>query len=562
MSPGMLADVTATGPGAESRRAALQALDGPPFDLIVVGGGINGTGIARDAAMRGLRVLLIEKDDLGAGSTAYSTRLIHGGLRYLEFFELGLVRESLREREILLRIAPHLVRPLPLLIPFYRSGRYPAALVRMGLVAYDALSFDKSLPNHRFLTRADALRRVPGMNPEGLRGAGLYFDAQADYPERLCVENVLSASAHGAAVLTRARAERLLVKDERVLGVEVRDLPSGRAFTVLGRLTVNATGAWVDELSGTLATPPGRMLGGTKGSHVVVDPFPGAPRDSLYFEAGADGRPMFIVPWQDRYYLIGSTDIRYEGDLDRVVAEPAEIRYFLEEANRIIVGAGLTPASVRYSYSGVRPLPYTSGTREGRITRRHILHDHAPLTGLLTVVGGKLTTYRSLAEEAVDHALRVLGRPRRRSPTGLVPLPGAAGEPGRVAEWLARERGLQVEVAERLAGLYGTRAAEVLRAAGDDPDLLRPLGGEAPTVGAELVLAFRAELAGSLADAFLRRTMTGLAGDRGLGALDAALEVGRRHLGWDAERSGSEAEEYQRALERYAPAGLPVGAGS
>src|SRR4028118_1662143 len=297
-----------------------------PFDLIVVGAGINGAGIARDASMRGLKVLLLDKGDISDGTTQWSTRLIHGGLRYLEYYEVHLVRESLAEREKLLHIAPHLVKPLRFVVPIYERSKRGPGMVRLGMIGYDVLSFDKSVPNHKMLSREQALERYPGLNPEGLLGAATYYDGQVEYAERIAVENAISAREHGATVVTPAEVRQLLFEEPangglpRVSGVGVGDKLDGGVYKAHCAVTVNVAGPWVDRvLSGAGSfgiddAPEGesgereQMIGGTKGSHLIVDPFPGAPQDALYVEARADGRPDFIVPWKGRY-PIGPTDL-------------------------------------------------------------------------------------------------------------------------------------------------------------------------------------------------------------------------------------------------------------
>ncbi|HYO92786.1 MAG TPA: glycerol-3-phosphate dehydrogenase/oxidase, partial [Pyrinomonadaceae bacterium] len=274
------------------------------FDLIVIGAGINGAGSARDAAMRGLKVLLLDKGDLGGGTTRWSTRLVHGGLRYLEHGELGLVRESLRERERLLKIAPHLVKPLPMLIPIYERQRRGPLTIRAGMLAYDALSFDKTLAPHQMLSQSETLKRAPGLARENLRGAALYYDAQVEYPERLTLENALDAQAHGATILTYARVRRLETEGGRVRAAEYLNLSDGTAQRVSGEVFINVGGPWVDHvLTGVEGATVPRLIGGTKGSHIVTRPFDGAPRDALYVEALDDGRPFFIIPWNDLYLI-------------------------------------------------------------------------------------------------------------------------------------------------------------------------------------------------------------------------------------------------------------------
>src|SRR5215207_8488362 len=354
-------------------RTVGQNISGAAFDVVVVGAGVNGCGVARDAAMRGLRVLLLDKGDIAAGTTAASTRLIHGGLRYLEHGEVGLVRESLRERETLLRkVAPHLVRPLPMLVPVYAGRRRGRVRLRAGMLAYDLLSPSKSLPRHRMLDAAEALAYAPGLEPGGLRGAALFYDAQVEYAERLAVENALDARARGATVLTYARVERLPVEGGAARGVVFTDLLGGATHEARASVVLNAAGPWVDEVLEGSGAGGERLVGGTKGSHVVVRAFAGAPRTAVYAEATEDGRPFFVVPW-DGKLLVGTTDERYTGDLDRVEADAREIEYLLRETNRAFPSARLTRGDVLYTYSGVRPLPRVAAGEEGAVTRRHFV---------------------------------------------------------------------------------------------------------------------------------------------------------------------------------------------
>jgi len=373
------------------------------FDVIVIGAGINGAGIARDAAMRGLKVLLIDKGEPGEGTTVASTRLIHGGLRYLEHFEFGLVRESLREREILLRIAPHLVKPLAITIPIYKQSKRGRLTIRAGMILYDVLSWGKSLPNHRMFSRGETLKQWQGLNPDGLVGSALYYDAQVEFPERLVMANVLSARGFGAEVLTQTRVTNLTVENGKVSRVKF-----GQKFAEAA-VIINAAGPWIDQVLERVPVKSPKLIGGTKGSHVVVAPFPGAPANALYVEARSDARPIFIIPW-NKLYLIGTTDVRFEGDPDEVRCEPWEIDYLLSETNLALPAAHLTRDSILDTYSGVRPLPVTGDKDEQSITRRHFIRQHPQLPNLLSIVGGKLTTYRSLAEECVDLIFQKLGK--------------------------------------------------------------------------------------------------------------------------------------------------------
>jgi glycerol-3-phosphate dehydrogenase len=544
-----------------------------PFDLIIIGAGINGAGIARDAAMRGLKILLLDKGDIASGTTQWATRLIHGGLRYLEYYEVSLVRESLKDREILLHIAPHLVRPLGFLVPIYDRAKHGPLMVRLGMIGYDTLSLDKSLDNHHMLSAEEALEREPGLNPEGLLGAAFYYDAQVEYAERIAVENAISAREHGAVVLTYSKVNRLIRDDGRVAGVEFNDILGSGTYSARAPVTVNVTGPWVDEVLGE--TTGGRMIGGTKGSHLVVDPFPGAPKnEALYVEARKDGRPYFIVPWNGRY-LIGTTDIRYDGDLDRVVADEDEIDYLIDETNYVIPEANLTRESVLFTYSGIRPLPFQPEGAEGSVTRSHIVYDHARgrgvgtkrsgvgegvsrVDGLISIVGGKLTTYRNLSRQTVDMVYQKLGREAPESRTSKVPLPGGETQDfDAFAAQFKATSGLTEELAERLLKLYGVRSPDVLEMAGDDPSLRLPLGPsakvESGVIGAEVLYAFRREMAQALSDVLLRRTMVGLGPSVGLDVDEAAAQVAVQHLGWSEERARSEVEAYRGYVERYKP---------
>lgn len=569
------------------REKVIRGVADRPFDLIVVGAGINGAGIARDASMRGLRVLTLDKGDISSGTTQWATRLIHGGLRYLEHYEVPLVRESLRDREILLRIAPHLVKPLKFVVPIYdRSSRSPG-LIRLGMIGYDTLSFDSSMPKHKMLSREEALRDYPGLNPDGLKAAATYYDGQVEYAERVAVENAVSAVENGAVVLTYAEVKRLLFEDggARVVGVEFEDGLDGGTYTARAPVTVNVAGPWVDRVlggSGAVSVETrangGGMIGGTKGSHIVVDAFPGAPKNAVYVEARKDGRPYFIVPWNGRY-LIGTTDFRYKDDLDYVSAGQDEIDYLLDETNYVIPRAGLTRDSVLFTYSGVRPLPSAPAGSEGSISRSHVVFDHAKgksaaggrikvsgggrpkAEGLLSIVGGKLTTYRNLGRQTTNVVYKKLGAKPPKSATDRVPLPGGkAADFDAFSEEFRTRSGLPDVLSRRLLKLYGARAYDVLAEAGDDPSLRESLVSspavETGLMGCEVLYAFRCEMAQKLADVLLRRTMVSYGPKVALDVDEAAAEVAVKHLGWSGERAKEEVAEYRAWIQRYTPKAL------
>src|SRR6478752_1315111 len=411
-------------------RVSPTTLAGTEFDLAIVGAGINGAAIARDAATRGLSVLVVDKADAGSGTSSWSSRLIHGGLRYLEHGELRLVHESLHDRERLLHIAPHLVTPLPFVVPVYKHNHKPGWMFRAGMVLYDGLSLRKSVPRHRALGRKALAVELGSLNPDGLSAGLRYYDGQVVFAERLVVETLMSAAAAGAAVLTYATAS-IMEAGGAAVGLTVHDELTGADHDVRARVVVNAAGPWLDEADAGLGLD--RMIGGTKGTHIVVDPFPGAPDVAIYYEARSDNRAVLVIPWNGRY-LIGTTDDRFDGDLDTVAGNEAEIDYLLAETNNLIPEAGLTAASVLFSYAGVRPLPYRPGVKSGNVPRSHLILTHDTVANLISVVGGKLTPHLSLGTETVDLAARLLGRTLPASRTAATPLPGG------VADWPAAAR--------------------------------------------------------------------------------------------------------------------------
>jgi glycerol-3-phosphate dehydrogenase len=385
-------------------------------DLIVVGAGINGAAIAREASLRGLRSLLVDQGDVAAGVTSASTRLIHGGLRYLEHAELSLVRQSLAERERLLRLAPHLVTPLRLYLPVYAQGRRRLWQIRLGLFLYERLFRSQLLPRHAMLSAEETRRRLPGLRAVGLGGAATYFDAQVAFPERLVVENVRDAVRHGAELATYTRVTEIATQEGGVRGVRWLD-GAGRRGAARASVVVNAAGPWVDRVLGPLAARP--LVGGSKGSHLILAPFPGAPDAAVHAEA-SDGRPFFVIPWNG-LFLIGTTEQGYGGDPGAATVTEAERAYLVREAQTLFPSAGGLSAAVRYTQSGVRPLPSTRRSDLGAVTRRHLIHRHRGVRGLYSVVGGKLTTHRDLAEDVLHVLADALADAKGPSPTASRP---------------------------------------------------------------------------------------------------------------------------------------------
>jgi glycerol-3-phosphate dehydrogenase len=514
-------------------------MPGKAYDVAIIGAGINGAGIARDAALRGLRVVVVEQDDLCSGTSAWSSRLIHGGLRYLEFGEIPLVFESLHERITLRKIAPHLIRPLRITIPIYASGRRSKWLIRLGMIAYDLLSAGKKVPGHEMLGRQEILDAEPGLAADGLLGAARYFDAQITFTERLVLENLLAARSAGADILTHHRVTRINIDAGQVRSLECVDRITQQTRCISATTIVNAAGPWVDSVLSVASNDAPQLIGGTKGSHIVVGRFAGAPQDAFYVEAAADGRPFFIIPWNDQY-LIGTTDIRIDGDPAEARATRNEVDYLLTETNRVFPAAGLSVADIHYTYAGVRPLPKQDRGPESSITRRHIIRKHQKFArGLMSIIGGKLTTYRNLAEQTVDRLAKPLGRKLPRCRTRETLLPGAY----RLAAARSRlqlQPSLSAAGVERLLGIYGGRTLDLIDAADAAAEFLRCIDADNTVLAVEVVFALREEMARTLTDIVFRRLMLGLRADQGRPIYAAIAAIAASEASWDAARRAAE----------------------
>ncbi len=517
------------------------------FDLAVIGAGINGAGIARDAALRGLKVIVFDKNDMCSGCSAISSRLVHGGLRYLEYGEIPLVYESLHERRYLRLTAPHLVEPLRICIPVYAGARRGPLLIRLGMLAYDALSFRKTVPNHEMLSRVELLEEEPGLLADGLRAGARYYDAQVAFAERLVLENLLAARSAGAEIRTHCEVTGIQVNDGAVESITSVD-HLGDSSTMQVKAIVNAAGPWVDRVLDVAPSPSQRLIGGTKGSHIIVGKFAGAPHDAFYVEAAADGRPFFIIPWNDQY-LIGTTDIRYDEDLDFIRASGAEVDYLLTETNRVFPRAELTRADIHYAYAGVRPLPYKEEGPESAITRRHIIKSNEDVArGLFSIIGGKLTTYRNLAEQAVDKLAKLQHWKLPACRTRDTDLPGAFGI-DRARKALQALDSLSEAGVERLLGIYGGRAAAVADLCRGE--LANTLGDDGRVLAAEVVFAMREEFALTLEDIVFRRTMIGFDPDQGRSQYDAIAAIAAAEASWSREQQAQQLDkliEYAESL--------------
>lgn len=532
------------------------------YDVIIIGGGINGAGVARDAALRGLKTILVEKNDFASGSSSWSSRLIHGGLRYLEYFEFPLVRESLKEREVLLRTAPHLVSPLQLTIPIYGDRSRPYWKIWAGMILYDLFSFDKTLPVHRMLPKAKFKQLFRSLDEDNLTGGSQYYDGQVARAERLCLENIIAAQHAGATALNYAEVTELAIADSQISHVVCKDKLTGESFTIEGTsdvVVINTAGPWIDQVcqQGRKAgqkSPIGtkNKNGGTKGSHIIVEQFPGAPGSTLYVEAKSDGRPFFIIPWLGKY-LIGTTDLPYKEDIDNIKADNSEIDYLLQETNNIIPTANLGRDEVKFTYSGVRPLPNSEGKKPGSITRKHIIFDHRPegVNNLLTLIGGKLTTYRNVGEEIVDAILKRTKRSPQPCQTDVLPLPGCIFPTDQRIQQAITEysANISVKTIDHLFSIYGAQALAVLALTQEQPELCQLLDPNLPDIKAQVVYAVTQESAHTLVDILRRRTTLAMSGHYGMNLLPVVTATLQKYCGWTQEQCDRACADYRFYME-------------
>ena len=523
------------------------------LDVLVVGGGVVGVGTALDAVTRGLNTGLLEQRDLASGTSSRSSKLIHGGLRYLEMLDFGLVREALQERGLLLtRLAPHLVRPVPFLYPLTHRG-WERPYVGAGLALYDAMAmFGKSemgVPRHRHLFRRQVARIAPDFKSDSIAGAILYYDCQVD-DARLVLSVARTAASHGAHVATRVQVTGFLKERERVVGVTARDLDNERDFEVRARVVVNAAGVWTDEIQELVGGRGALHVQASKGIHLVV------PRDRIRSEAGFIARTeksvLFVIPW-GRHWIIGTTDTPWDLDKAHPAASRADIDYILDHVNKIL-REPLDHDDVEGVYAGLRPLLSGESEPTSRISREHTVV--TPVPGLVMIAGGKLTTYRVMARDAVEaaaHSLKTtVNLTVRDSITDRVPLVGAAGFETRSNQrvLLARRSGLHVARIDHLLGRYGGQVDDLLSLIAERPELGQPLEGAEDYLAVEVVYAVTHEAARHLDDVLTRRTRISIETfDRGVSAAPVAARLMGEELGWSAERVAEEVDHYLRRVE-------------
>ncbi|MFI7222589.1 glycerol-3-phosphate dehydrogenase/oxidase [Nonomuraea angiospora] len=522
---------------------------GQDFDVVVVGGGIVGAGIALDAATRGLDVALVEARDFASGTSSRSSKLIHGGLRYLEQLNFELVREALRERALLLqRIAPHLVKPVPFLFPLTHYV-WERVYVGAGVALYDTLGAaagtTRGVPGHRHLSRSRALRLAPALKKSALTGAVQYWDAQVD-DARYVVSLLRTAATYGAQIAPRAQALGFLREGERVTGVRVRDLELGDELDVRAQQVVNATGVWTDDIQELVGGRGQIHVRASKGIHLVV------PRDRIHSLTGiilrTEKSVLFVIPW-GRHWIIGTTDTEWTLDKSHPAASRADIDYLLDHVNSVL-SVPLNHDDVEGVYAGLRPLLSGESEETSKLSREHVVAH--PVPGLVMIAGGKYTTYRVMAKDAVDAVAHGLDQRVPRSCTDRIPLAGAEGFQ---ALWNSRHRiahtsGLHVARIEHLLQRYGSMIDEVLELVEHEPSLGRPLSGADDYLRAEIVYAATHEGARHLNDVLTRRTRISIETfHRGLAVAQEAAELMAGPLGWDSEQVKREVEYYTKRVE-------------
>jgi glycerol-3-phosphate dehydrogenase len=527
------------------RSRSWERLGRTTFDVLVVGGGVTGAGAALDAATRGLSVALVEARDFASGTSSRSSKLFHGGLRYLEQFNFGLVREALRERELMLtRIAPHLVQPVPFLFPLTHRG-WERPYIGAGMTLYDSMGGARSMPRHRHLTRGGALRMAPALKRTALTGALMYYDALTD-DARHTLTVARTAATYGATILSSAEVVALSHAGERITGARVRDVETEQEIDVRASVVVNCTGVWTDDIQ-TLAGGRGRFhVRASKGIHIVV------PRDRINSETGiilrTEKSVLFVIPW-NTHWIIGTTDTDWTLHKAHPAASKADIDYLLDHVNEVL-NVPLTHNDIQGVYAGLRPLLAGESESTSQLSREHAVA--RPQPGLISIAGGKYTTYRVMAADAIDAALADVGGPVPPSVTEKIPLIGAEGYYAMVnqVDRLAARAKLPVWRMQGLLNRYGSLTEELLALAEDDPTLLDPVEGAEQYLRAEIVYAATHEAALHLDDILARRTRISIeTPDRGTAAASTAARLVAGPLGWDDERRHNEVEAYAARVE-------------
>lgn len=512
------------------------------FDVIIIGGGIIGTGVARDAALRGFKVLLVEKEDFAYGTTSRSTKLIHGGLRYLRMLDFRLVHQDLHEREILLKIAPHLVHRLEFIIPLLKRTPFYRLTIPIGLRLYNMLAHGTTLPDCYKLTSKDTLKLEPSLsNTGGIASSYLYYDCQVEYMERLCIENALDAAANGAILLNHTTMTEYIIKNGAVIGIQLKDNLTGKEYLAYSRIVLNAGGPWAGQILNKIKTRHDYDIRNTKGIHLLTEKI---SNNALVLFAKSDGRLFFIIPWLN-YSLIGTTDTDYTGDKDRVCADKTDIDYLVTETRHYF--PSFNRDKIHSTYAGLRPLVSNEKKSASNTSRAHRLIDHESrdnIKGLVSILGGKITAYRSIAEETVNLLCKKFGK-RVACNTAQTPLPGALAIFQSDIEKAAKSLGLTVATINYLIKIYGSRYTSVLKYAAADNRLCKPISADSMDILAQVKHAVIEEAALSLNDFMLRRSLLGLLPSQHLDYVEKVAEEMGLLLGWSKTERQNQIHKYR-----------------
>ena len=566
------------------REQIFRKLSENEHDVIIVGGGIAGAGILRDAAMRGMDAILLEKRDFASGTTAGSTKMAHGGIRYLPQLEFPLLIEALRERDIITTLAPHLAREIAFIYPIYRGDKGGIPLIKTGMFLYDFLDyignlylFDRhgsvmnylrfylSKKRHRMLKPDEVLEKVPGLRKEGLIGGAMYYDCQID-PERLCLENILDGIHRGGVAINYTRCIKLLRGEGKVVGVVVKDEITGEEYQVIGKRVINAAGPWCDEIRHLYDTALQPKIRGSKGIHLFVKKF----TDHAAALPTEDKRAFFVIPWYD-FSLVGTTDTHYDGSLDEIPTTQEDARLLLDEINRAFPELNLKLEDVIYSYARIRPLVVARadrysriknairrpGKRTSAISRKHEIFDHMEIEGFISVAGVKLTSYRDAAQQVVDIIQRRIGR-RTPCTTHKTPFfPELHGTYEKVEEFIkttapaeAARYGVERETVELLIRNYGARFREILALTEENPSWKEKICANHTDILAQVIHAARNELAVTPGDFLLRRCLIGRSKCLGLDCVETVAKTMGGILGWTEHQRKAQIENYRNEVQR------------
>ncbi len=527
-------------------RNPLKQLGEKTYDLIIIGGGITGAGIARDATFRGLKVALFEQGDFASGTSSRTSKLIHGGIRYLEQGNLSLVFEASKERFLLQQLAPHLVRPIPFIFPIYKGGFWGKGMVKMGMLLYDTLALFRNTHYHRMLSQKEALQQIPNLKSQGLSGAALFYDCLMN-DARLCLENILEAQSLGAEIRNYTKATSFLKNEKGLInGVKARDLLTEEEEEIYGKVIINATGPWVDDVCHFDSDKENQKLRRTQGSHILLPPM--KQQQALVFRSQKDDRIFFVIPWQGMS-LVGTTDIDFEGDPGALKRSSAEIHYLLREINHYFPDYKVTEKDIISTFSGVRPLVRDENGRPSSVSRRTQIYESP--SGLISITGGKFTTYRNVSEKVVNKIIKKLPHVQVK-PCNTQTQPVWGGDIKNLESYIKeiiQESDEQSLVNEsqlkNLINTYGTRYKDILKLVKGDKELGESLHPSLPHMKGEILYAVQKESAITLSDVLARRTTLAFGPFNSNDSLISnTLDVMAQELSWSSEEKEEQKRKY------------------